>query len=322
MDENKNKWNYIVSERKNLFYEKEEKIQAKWEGYCSDLFGYKKYLGEIASQRVEPVGSIGRIIPDIILKRNGEDICDIELKQYSLSFDSNMEKQLTSYMKIVSAKVGILVCNDIFVYYYDFNKKEYISCKVVFDLDNPDGIKLAELLTKENFKEEEFEAFIKEVNSRKEIIEEPYYFGLDERDGSFGYQAYAIYLEMCDRFGWDRSVAGEFGFKKPLYAGNATQEGYAVLFLAHSNFTGSTGGAWKNIIYDDKIEEFWPRSLFYKTTHSSDEVRVVLAKKQDGYHFIGVFKVDMDSLEEVSSYKYKQIKKVYRKISSKYPINN
>lgn len=51
-------------------------------------------------------------------------------------------------------------------------------------------------------------------------------------------------------------------------------------------------------------------------------MRVVFAKDYSGeYHFIGVYKVDMDSCENTYMNGKKKVKKVYRKISDTYPLN-
>ena len=65
-----------------------------WKNYFSEIFGLKKILNEIASQRKLHIGSTDREIPDIILKKDGKDLFIVELKQYSLLKKDDFEKQL------------------------------------------------------------------------------------------------------------------------------------------------------------------------------------------------------------------------------------
>ena len=88
------KWNLIVDEHQRLYSSLEEEEQNAWETYCAELFGYKKLLHEIDAQRHLSVGSGRAIIPDIILRVNNKDIFNIELKQYSLSFQDSFYHDL------------------------------------------------------------------------------------------------------------------------------------------------------------------------------------------------------------------------------------
>ena len=109
----------------------------------------------------------------------------------------------------------------------------------------------------------------------------------------YGTRAKDVYEKMCDRFGWKRYLSGNFARQKKLYAENATPEGYAVWFAAHSNWTSTSCGVWNNtIVFGDRIDESWPLKTFYspKYVHTLDEVRVVFARRDYEYTFIGVYK--------------------------------
>ncbi|MBR3438531.1 MAG: type I restriction enzyme HsdR N-terminal domain-containing protein, partial [Clostridia bacterium] len=134
-------------------------MQSAWESYCSELFDYKKLLGEINSQPSVHIGSSQKVIPDIFLKIDDKDVLDIELKKYSLSFDSSFQEQLISYLKLTNICVGMIVCNEIRVYYYDYSKNKTEFTSVSFTKDNPDGIQLVELIEKENFSNEKIKKF-------------------------------------------------------------------------------------------------------------------------------------------------------------------
>ena len=147
-------WNIIVQDYKNLFSAQESVIQEKWEAYVSEVFGYRKTLGEIASQTTIHIGSGNRTIPDIIVREGENAILDIELKQYNLAFDIHMEQQLKSYMDLLHISVGVLVCKKIYVYVYNYNLKDLKKIEIDFIENNPNGIEFIELFRKGNFSKE------------------------------------------------------------------------------------------------------------------------------------------------------------------------
>lgn len=163
-------WDIIVENRKKLYNAKEDKIQSEWETYCSELFSYKKYLGEIESKFSTQIGSHDRIIPDIVLNQNKKRLVDIELKQYNLSFSPIMEQQLISYLQLLHLSIGLLICNEAFLYYYDYSNDLKQKLRIPFEKDNENGIKLVELLNKENFDEEKIRAFIENQTKSTENI--------------------------------------------------------------------------------------------------------------------------------------------------------
>ena len=165
------KWNFIVKEYDSLYNKPESDIQRAWESYCSELFNYKKIFGEIDSFRKIRIGSSERVIPDIILKRGNKDIIDIELKQYCLSLDSKFEAQLKSYLKLLNLSVGLIICQKIYLCWLEYNEDSIYMIEIPFSKDNRDGIKIMELLSKEDFSEEKIKPFIdnklKELKAKK-----------------------------------------------------------------------------------------------------------------------------------------------------------
>ncbi len=156
-------WNFIVEDYKKLFSAKEETVDNRWRQYCTDLFGYKALFNEVKTQTSITVGVHDHAIPDIILCRDGNDIFDIELKQYSFSFDKKMEDQLISYLKLTGLSVGMIVCREIHLYAYNYAKKETRKIIIPFDTDNEYGIRLIELLNRDTFSKDEVVSFIEEV---------------------------------------------------------------------------------------------------------------------------------------------------------------
>lgn len=165
-------WNYLVqnfSFRKN---QSESVIQSDWEKYFADneLFGYSRIKNDVDSHRKLHIGSADREIPDIILRKNGKDLFIVELKQYSLSKTDDFEKQLLNYMAHTDVRlsIGILVCNKIYIYFYDVAENSKEVLEIPFIQNDSTGIKFVELFSKENFDEEKIRNFIKEGNSKKE----------------------------------------------------------------------------------------------------------------------------------------------------------
>ena len=159
-------WNLIVKHYQTNYNAPEEKLQKDWENkLISGSLGYMEWFGEIDAHRTIHLGSTKRVIPDIIIKNDERDLFDIELKQYSLPFTIEMEKQLKSYMDLLHVSVGVLVCQKIYVYVYDFSKSKLKKVEISFIEDNPDGIAFVELFSKGNFSEEKVENFIDSKNN-------------------------------------------------------------------------------------------------------------------------------------------------------------
>ena len=168
----KEKWNLIVDGYQRLSSSLETKIQTEWEMYCAELFGYKKLLHEIDSQRHLSVGSGGSIIPDIILRTDNKDIFDIELKQYSLPFAQTFENQLISYLNQTHLSVGMIVCNKIYLYYYEYSSVTIEKIEISFVKDSEDGIALMDLMSKETFSPDRIKAYIDQKHMHEKSINE------------------------------------------------------------------------------------------------------------------------------------------------------
>jgi hypothetical protein len=158
-------WNTIVQHYKDNFGAKEDILQKSWELFFSELFHYSKIFGEIDAQRSITIGSHQRTVPDIIIKNNSKDLFNVELKQYSLPFTIDMEKQLKSYMDLLHITIGILICQNIYLYVYDFSKGISKKAEIKFTENNPDGIKFVELLQNGQFSEQKIEEFIDRKNA-------------------------------------------------------------------------------------------------------------------------------------------------------------
>ncbi len=160
----KQKWNQLVELHAKAFLEPESVVQNLWESAFTEVFGYSRLFGELDCHRTIRIGSIDRVIPDIIIKEEKEDLFIVELKQQNKYFYGGMERQLFSYLKQLKMNVGILICNKLYVYDYDVSKNDDNQSKleIAFEKDNPDGIKFIELFSKGNFKKSAVSELIQE----------------------------------------------------------------------------------------------------------------------------------------------------------------
>ena len=169
----KETWNFLVAQYEKNFSAQEDKIQTLWESYLANpfLFGYAD-TDDIDSQRHLHIGSTDREIPDIILRSNHNDICIVELKRYSLSKNSNYEKQLLSYMTHTDLhlSIGVLVCKTLNIYHFDHAKNATECLEIPFEKDSKNGETFISLISKSNFSEDKITNFIKSENESKENV--------------------------------------------------------------------------------------------------------------------------------------------------------
>ncbi len=164
------KWNLIVSIVNKKTTDKESEIQRLWENIFADvnLFGYSKLGKDIDGMRNIHIGSHIRTIPDIIIRNQNKDLFVVELKQHNMPFNDRFKEQLFSYMRLLSLKIGILICEKIFIYVFDDSGKE-ISMVIDFTNDNFKGGKFVELFGKKSFEENAVREFVKMDAHIKEI---------------------------------------------------------------------------------------------------------------------------------------------------------
>lgn len=161
-------WNKIVSQYNKIRNNKEEVVQASWEFIFSTLFNYSD--SEIDSQRPVQMGSTPKY-PDIIIKIENEDLFVVELKQHTLH---KGQDQLISYLNQLKVNIGILVCDNLYIYDFDYTAREntYSVLEIPFIQDNPNGSRFVELFSKDNFDKQKIKDFIKECNENKDIVNE------------------------------------------------------------------------------------------------------------------------------------------------------
>lgn len=162
------KWNYFVydlceAKRKDI---DEDNFHALIETQLQHL-GWAKYKGEICHKPSIHLGNNNSIVPDIIIKRDGEDEFVIEVKRPSHKLSKKDVDQLLSYMRILKLNVGIYIGNHIEIFYDTPSSKEAVSImKISLEIDNKLGAKFVDKFSKEEFSKADI------VNFCEERIEE------------------------------------------------------------------------------------------------------------------------------------------------------
>lgn len=156
-------WNKIVDLFQANKNAEEFKLQNLWEVIFKELFNYSSLNNEIDTHRSIHLGSFNRVIPDIILRKNNKDIAVIEIKR-NMQLTDNYKNQLFSYLKQLKVNVGVLICNKIYLYLYDYTKADVEQKKFVIDFfkDNTNGEKFVQLFNKFEFSIDNIKAFLNE----------------------------------------------------------------------------------------------------------------------------------------------------------------
>ncbi len=157
-------WNKIVVQVKKNINSKEEIVQASWELLFSTIFNYPD--SDIDSQRSVKMGVMKKRA-DIVVKNGGEDLFIVELKRHALH---EGQEQLFSYLNQLKVDLGVLVCDNLYVYDYDFTAKNdaYSVLEIPFANDDSNGARFVELFCKENFDKQKIKDFINEGNAKKQ----------------------------------------------------------------------------------------------------------------------------------------------------------
>lgn len=103
---------------------------------------------------------------NIVIRNDTEDLFVVELKRHTLH---DGQAQLFSYLNQLKIDMGILVCDNLYIYDYDFIAKEdsYSVLEIPFTQSNPNGSRFVELFSKDNFDKQKIKDFIKESNQKK-----------------------------------------------------------------------------------------------------------------------------------------------------------
>ncbi len=157
-----NKWNDIVLTLRELkdigvdesVYQKRIEEQFKFLGWS--IAG-----GCVESKPILPEGNSKSLVPDIVLKKNGERVLAVEVKEPNNHLKARQEIQLFSYMRQLELRVGLYIGEKWQLYYNAPDDKEnphpVLTATLTPDLE--DGTRFCELLTYENFSLESLESF-------------------------------------------------------------------------------------------------------------------------------------------------------------------
>ena len=159
---NMEKWNRLVDSYNRLSGQLENVVQFTWENdVCQDYFGFPRE--NIDSQRVVQMGCNSKRA-DIVLKKEENEECIIELKRTSLTIGQN---QLFSYLiQIRTISIGVLAGDKLHIYYYDYMSPDPVELRphieIPFEHDNADGEKFIELFNYTSFNRDEIRQWILE----------------------------------------------------------------------------------------------------------------------------------------------------------------
>ena len=159
-------WNKIVAlYNKNLNCQ-EDIIQTCWETLFSTIFNYD--YSNIVSQYPVKMG-VETKRADVVIKRGNNDLFVVELKRHTLH---DGQAQLFSYLNQLKIDIGILVCDKLYIYNFDYAKKDnnFTFVEINFTPDNPEGIKFIELFKSENIEKQKIKDFIAQNNQSKSNI--------------------------------------------------------------------------------------------------------------------------------------------------------
>lgn len=121
----------------------------------------------------------------------------VELKVLGRDNPNEDKTQLFSYLKLVKCDIGVLICHDIYVYFYDYAKDDddQSFIKIPFEKDNTNGAKFIELFSRDNFDKNKIKEFIKSktikdknINEIKELLTSEYVKDLIVKDLKNGYK--------------------------------------------------------------------------------------------------------------------------------------
>jgi hypothetical protein len=138
-----------------------------------EKLGWHQYKGEIKKKTPIQVGRQIYIEPDIVLyglDKKPEIVIEVKRPILGLS-DEQTVQQLTSYMRLLKADYGLLIGNELIIYYDgSLNPEHYpmLLAKNRFDPESEDGIMLIEILNRTSFLENKFDAYLHQCIDRQQ----------------------------------------------------------------------------------------------------------------------------------------------------------
>jgi len=153
-----------------------------------DVLGWKGYKGDLNIRSSFQVGASKRLTPDIIVKCENSNLFVIEVKRPHIPLNSDFGSQLKSYMRQLKLDVGILIGQNIQIFYDGtlFGNSEFtLLDEIKFKRDYSKGLEFVELFSKENFGQSKLEIYVKnklekienkelEIKLKKELLSEKF----------------------------------------------------------------------------------------------------------------------------------------------------
>ena len=169
-------WNRICELHKDYRFKEEYEIQRLWEKIFEQYFHYNSLDNEIASHGSLQIGSRDKVIPDILLRKNNNNLVIIELKRGNAVSSESYKNQLFSYLKQFKLSLGILITSKIEVFVYDYSQDDnnQKSIEIEFTKDNSLGEQFMSLFDKVNLDFDKIKEFVdanSKVKGDKEKIE-------------------------------------------------------------------------------------------------------------------------------------------------------
>ena len=154
------------------------------------FLGWSISKGCVESKPVLPEGNAKFLIPDIVLRKEGERVLAVEVKEPNNKLKPRQELQLFSYMRQLELRIGLYIGDKWQLYFNAPDDKDcphaVLTAPLAQDLEA--GEKLCHLLNYETFSVEELEAFcheqVKRQRNRKDICDKLSLLNNDEKGAS------------------------------------------------------------------------------------------------------------------------------------------
>lgn len=127
------------------------------------VLNWKQFLNDFDIRPSFQVGASNKITPDFVVKSADQNkLFVVEIKQPNIPINSNFQQQLFSYMRYLKLEYGILIGQNIQIFYDgDLVKQEdpILLETIKFEHNNERGLAFVELFDKENFNKEALKDF-------------------------------------------------------------------------------------------------------------------------------------------------------------------
>lgn len=168
-----------------------EQLVSKWKEFCFDLvdarnkdlleapyqekienglrqLGWSKARGEILPKVRLEIGNNNSLEPDLSINLAGKTVFVVEVKRPSNQFKTRQETQLLSYMRQSFVQIGLLIGQDIRMYFDDNSGSITCVCVFPIDGDKEEGTQFVKLFSRSTFDLEQIESYCRERKSEIE----------------------------------------------------------------------------------------------------------------------------------------------------------